>query len=127
MKLSEITCLSDLYYVIGRWFTVILLAIAFITLPLTLNVWESPFSFLMCAGFAFVGVAADYKHGEHDLHVIAATTSAVCSIVWVACVESFSLLALSLSAAGLLDKKRSLLWCELGCLTSVITAFIMNM
>ena len=127
MKLSEITCLSDLYYVIGRWFTVTMVAIAYVVLPFALDVWDSPFSFLMCASLAFVGVAADYKAKEHDLHVIAAATSAVCSIVWVACVEPFSLLALSLSAAGLFDKKRSLLWCELGCFFSVVLAFIMNM
>lgn len=119
------TCLSDLYYIIGRWFTVVMFAIAFVTLPFALEVWDSIFSFLMCAGIAFVGCACDYKGSEHDIHYFSACVSAVCSLIWVAnvCPICFHLLFVVL-ALVVLDTKRWLLWCELGCFGMVFLTLI---
>lgn len=117
------TCLSDLYYKIGWWFTVIMFTIAIVTLPFALSVWDSIFSFLMCAGIAFVGAAADYKGSEHDLHYVSALTSALCSLVWVAhvCPLCFYLLNLCVMLL-ILNPKRWLLWCELTCFCMVYLA-----
>lgn len=122
-----ITCLSDLYYKIGVWFTIIMFAIATVTLPFALDVWDSPWSFLMCGGIAFVGAAPNFKGNEHDIHYCSALASALCSLVWVANVmpECFYILFFVLSAV-ILDTRRWLLYCELGCFTSVYTALLLN-
>lgn len=111
--------MSDLYYVIGRWFTILMVAIAFCVLVLALEVWDSVVSFLMCVGLVFVGAAANYKGGEHDLHYAAACVSAGCSVVWVACVEPLALLMLMVALVGVVDRKRWLLWGEMACFLMV--------
>lgn len=120
------TCLSDLYYKIGSWFTIATFAIAIVTLPFALEAWDSIWSFLMCAAIAFVGAAPDYKGSEHDIHYYSAFTSMVCSLIWVAhvCPQCFYLIFIVL-AAVILDTRRWLLWCELGCLTMVFTALML--
>lgn len=121
------TCLSDLYYKIGYWFTVVMFAISVITLPFALRTWDSIFSFLMCAGIAFVGAAADYKGVEHDLHYVSAMTSAICSVIWTVNVCPPCLLLPVIGAIiALRDRKRWLLWCEVGCFSMVYTAMILN-
>lgn len=121
------TCLSDLYYRIGYWFTVVMFIIAIATIPFALNVWDSVFSFLMCAGIAFVGAAPNYKGSEHDLHYCATLTSMVCSVIWVANVSSTWLFlffpAVLLSA---IDRRRWLLYLELSCFASVYGALIQH-
>ena len=121
------TCLSDLYYKIGYWFTVVMFAISVITLPFALRTWDSIFSFLMCAGIAFVGAAPHYKGSEHDIHYVAAMTSAVCSVVWVTNVNPWWLLTLCLAAvAAVIDRRRRLLWMEIACFVSVYGAMIVR-
>lgn len=122
-----ITCISDLYYKIGHWFTVAMLIVAFATLPFALDAWGSIWSFLMCGGIAFVGAAPNYKGGEHDVHYYSALTSMICSLVWVShvCPQCFYLLFVAL-AAVVLDTKRWLLWCEIGCLSMVYISLIIG-
>ena len=121
------TCLSDLYYKIGYWFTVVMFAIAIVTLPFALEAWDSIWSFLMCAGIAFVGAAPDYKGSEHDIHYVSALTSMTCSSIWVSHVmpQCFYLLFIVL-ASVILDTRRWLLWCELGCFVMVYLALYLT-
>lgn len=118
-----ITCISDLYYKFGWWFTLAMFAIAFVTLPFALDTWDSVWSFLMCGGIAFVGAAPNFKGSEHNIHYCSAATSAICSIVWVACVmpECFYLMFIGL-ALTVLDTKRWLLYGELTCFCMVYLA-----
>jgi len=129
MKLKEITCLSDLYYVIGRWFTLGMIAVAFVVLPFALMVWESVFSFLMCGGIAFVGVAANYRDKyEYKIHYLSAMVSAACSIVWLSFVSPMSLLMLvPFLGMAYYDKYRRLLWCEVACFFSVFVTIAFRM
>lgn len=124
MKVRDITCISDLYYVIGRWFTLVMVLIAFAFVPFALDVLDSAVSFFMCAGIAFVGVAADYRDKTiYPVHYISAMISGACSIVWVWCAEPMCLLWLLWCAIiAVCDKRRWLLWCEVGCFLSVIAA-----
>ena len=119
------TCLSDLYYKVGSWFSVATFVLALVTLPLALSVWDSVFSFLMCGGIAFVGCAGDYKGNEHDIHYASACVSGICSLVWVAhvCPMCFYLLFACL-ALVILDTKRWLLWCEVSCFIMVYIALL---
>lgn len=127
MKLNEITCISDLYYVFGRWFTLGMFILAFITLPITLNIWNTIFSFLMCASIAFVGCAADYNNKfDYPIHYISACISAICSIIWVSFINPFCLSFMLLILISLLDKKRWLLWCELPCFIMVFITILLN-
>lgn len=121
------TCLSDLYYKIGHWFTVLMFAIAIVTLPFALAAWDSVWSFLMCGSIAVVGAAPDYKGSEHDIHYYSALMSMTCSLIWVANVmpQCFCLLFIVLAVAGI-DTKRWLLWCELGCFTMVYLALFLT-
>lgn len=121
-----ITCISDLYYKFGWWFTVAMFAIAFMTLPFALEVCDSVWSFLMCAGIAFVGAAPHYKGHDRIVHYVSACVSALCSLVWVACVmpECFYALFVCL-ALVVADTKRWLLWCELTCFAMVYMALLL--
>ena len=119
-KLSDVTCLSDFYYVIGSWFTIICFTMALFILPIALTIKESVVSFLMCGGICFVGAAANYrKEFEHEVHYGAALTSMICSMCWVISVNPIGLLGCLISLIGLIDKKRWLLWMEIACFTSV--------
>lgn len=121
------TCLSDLYYKIGWWFTVIMFCIAIVTLPFALDAWDSVFSFLMCAGIAFVGAAPHYKGSEHDIHYVAALVSMVCSVIWVANVNAWWLCSFMAALfASAIDKRRWLLWMEIACFISVYGAMIVG-
>lgn len=102
-------------------------AIAMVTLPFALDAWDSIFSFLMCAGIAFVGAAPHYKGDEHDTHYVSACVSGTCSLIWVANVmpQCYYMLFLCL-ALIILDTKRWLLWCELTCFAMVYLAFILD-
>lgn len=121
------TCLSDLYYKIGYWFTVAMFFIATVTLPFALAAWDIIWSFAMCASIAFVGAAPHYKGSDYNMHRIAATTSLASSIVWVAyvCPQCFYLLFICL-AAIILDTKRWLLWLELTCFAMVYLALVIT-
>jgi len=125
MKLKDITCISDLYYVIGRWFTLMMVAICFVALPFALDAWESVFSLLMCAGIAFVGVAAEYRDKHvHNIHYISALTSAVASFIWTANVCPLALFSLAFALIAFVDRKRWLLWCEVPCFLMVVVSLV---
>lgn len=120
-----ITCISDLYYKIGWWFTVMMFTIAFITLPLALDIYDSIWTFLMCSGIAFVGAAPHYKGGDYNMHYTAAVTSGICSIIWIININVwFLLIVASGLIISILDRKRWLLWGELGCFISVFSILI---
>lgn len=119
------TCISDLYYKIGWWFTVGMFCIAAVTLPFALEAWSSVVSFLMCVGIAGVGAAPHYKEHEHNIHFVSACISAVCSVVWTAhvCWPCIALLVVG-AIVAMADKKRWLLWCEVGCFSMVFAALV---
>lgn len=120
-----ITCISDTYYKIGRWFTFIMLLISLITLPLALDLYDSVYSFLMCGGIAFVGVAADFKDKtEYPIHYTSALVSAASSTLWTAHVHPCNMLCLLTGALGIINRKRWLLWCEIGCFLQVIITIL---
>lgn len=113
MKIKDITCISDLYYVIGRWFTFAMMVLAFVTMPFALDVYESVYSFLVCSSIAFVGCAADYKEKfDYPVHYISAMISAFSCVIWVSVICPWCLFALIIGAVAFIDKKRWLLWCE---------------
>lgn len=129
MKLKEITCISDLYYVYGRWMTYAFFIIAFATLPFALGMWANVFSFLMCASIAFVGCAADYKDKfDNPIHYASALLSAISSVIWVWNTDptKTALLYLIMAFIGIFDHKRWLLWCELPCFLMVYTVLIVH-
>lgn len=129
MKIKEITCISDLYYVYGRWMTFAFFIIAFATLPFALEMWPTVFSFLMCASIAFVGCAADYKDKfDYPIHYISASISAISSIIWVWNMDptKTAFLYLIIAFFGIFDRKRWLLWCELPCFLMVYTVLILR-
>jgi len=127
MGIKEITCISDLYYVIGRWFTLGMFVVAFVTLPFALEAWDSVWSFLMCGGIAFVGCAGDYKHAEHDVHYVSALASAVCAFVWVGNVCPLVLCLMGTMSMAYLDRRRWLLWCELPFILMVYSTLILRL
>lgn len=125
MKLKYITCISDLYYVIGKWFTIIMLILAFITLPFSLEKVNNVFSFLMCASIAFVGCAAHYKDKfNYPVHYIAACISAISSIIFTIHIQPAYLIILLLCFISFFDKKRWLLWCEIPFFLMIYLCFI---
>lgn len=123
----DITCISDLYYKMGRWFTFMMCAIAFLTLPLALDILDSPVTFIMCAGLVFVGAAAEYRDKTvYPIHAISASVSGICSVIWTyyACPPSLACLGLSLIA--FVDEERWLLYVELSCILCVASAVILS-
>ena len=126
-KLSDVTCLSDFYYMIGSWFTIVCFIMALSILPIALTINDSVVSFLMCAGIGFVGTAANYRSKfEHAVHYGAALVSMICSVMWVWTVDPIGLAGLLVALVGLIDKRRWLLWMEISCFLSVFVAMILS-
>ena len=126
-KLSDVTCLSDFYYLVGPWFTIVCFIVALSILPIALTINDSVVSFLMCAGIGFVGAAANYRSEfEHTVHYGAALVSMICSVMWVWTVDPIGLAGLLVALVGLIDKKRWLLWMEISCFLSVFVAMILS-
>ena len=126
-KLSDVTCLSDFYYLVGPWFTIVCFIVALSILPIALTINDSVVSFLMCAGIGFVGAAANYRSEfEHAVHYGAALVSMICSVMWVWTVDPIGLAGLFVASVGLIDKKRWLLWMEISCFLSVFVAMILS-
>ena len=126
-KLSDVTCLSDFYYLIGSWFTIVCFIVALSILPIALTINDSVVSFLMCAGIGFVGTAANYRSEfEHEVHYGAALVSMICSVMWVWTVDPIGLAGLLVALVGLIDKRRWLLWMEISCFLSVFIAMVLS-
>ena len=79
----------------------------------------------MVTAFSLVGIASDYKstmfHTAHFVSAIAAGCFSAIFVIKVCPSASWCYLAV---AIGLLDKKRWLLWVEIGCLLSVFVAVL---
>ena len=119
------SCISDCYYIIGLPFTIVFAASSWLMLYPTMLCWESPVTLAMVTAFSLVGIASDYK-GElyrtaHFVSAIAAGCFSAIFVIKVCPVASWCYLAVTI---GLLDKKRWLLWAEIGCLLSVFVAVL---
>lgn len=125
MKLKEIKSISDLYYVIGDWFTILMFSIVIWTLPISLFLWDNVISFIMCAALAFVGAAPHFRlKSERKLHYGAAIISAIGSFIWTLYVYPIALsILMAFCIISIIDKTRWMLWAELGCFIMIFSCF----
>ena len=118
-------CISDCYYIIGLPFTIVFSISSWLMLYPTMLCWESPLTLAMVMSFSLVGIASDYKcalyHKAHFVSAIAAGCFSVIFVIKVCPSASLCYLAVTI---GMLDKKRWLLWVEIGCLLSVFVAVL---
>lgn len=118
-------CISDCYYIIGLPFTIVFATSSWLMLYPTMLCWESPVTPAMVTAFSLVGIASDYKGAlyrkAHFVSAIAAGCFSAVFVIKVCPVASWCCLAVII---GLLDKKRWLLWVEIGCLLSVFAAVL---
>lgn len=125
MKLNQITCISDLYYIIGHWFTFLSYLLAFSILPLALECSDGIWSFVMCGGIAFVGAAANYKDRfTYPIHYISAIVSSIGCLIFSWIVYFPTLICLGVGIIGVIDKKRWLLYTELGFFLSAFLSIL---
>lgn len=120
-----IKCLSDLYYRIGGWFTVLMVGFALILLPFALEKLDSPFTFLMCGGFMVVGVAPNYKGDEDKIHFYSALVSVGCSFCWLYIVNPWALITMLVWLFPVkFDSERWLLYWEVALIQAVLTSLV---
>ena len=119
------SCISDCYYIIGLPFTLVFAISSWLMFYPTLLCWESPVTMAMVTAFSLVGIASDYK-GElyRTAHFVAAIAAGCFSAIFVIKVCPSASLCYLVVTIGLLDKKRWLLWVEIGCLLSVFAAVL---
>ena len=119
------SCISDCYYIIGLPFTIVFATSSWMMLYPTMLCWESPVTLAMVTAFSLVGIASDFKSSlfrtAHFVSAIAAGCFSAIFVIKVCPVASWCYLAVTI---GLLDKKRWLLWAEIGCLLSVFVAVL---
>ena len=119
------SCISDCYYIIGLPFTIVFTTSSWLMLYPTMLCWESPVTLAMVMAFSLVGVASDFKSSlfrtAHFVSAIAAGCFSAIFVIKVCPSASLCYLAVTI---GLLDKKRWLLWVEIGCLISVFVAVL---
>ena len=119
------SCISDCYYIIGLPFTIVFSASSWLMLYPTMLCWESPVTLAMVMAFSLVGIASDFKSSlfrtAHFASAIAAGCFSAIFVIKVCPAASLCYLAVTI---GLLDKKRWLLWVEIGCLLSVCVAVL---
>lgn len=118
-------CISDCYYIIGLPFTIVFAISSWLMFYPTMLCWESPVTMAMVTAFSLVGIASDYNDAlyrkEHFASAIAAGCFSAIFVIKVCPSASLCYLAVTI---GLLDKKRWLLWMEIGCLISVFVAVL---
>ena len=118
-------CISDCYYIIGLPFTIVFATSSWMMLYPTMLCWESPVTLAMVMAFSLVGIASDFKstmfRTVHFVSAIAAGCFSAAFVIKVCPSASWCYLAVTI---GLLDKKRWLLWVEIGCLLSVFVAVL---
>lgn len=118
-------CISDCYYIIGLPFTIVFSTASWLMLYPTMLCWESPVTLAMVMAFSLVGIASDFKstmfHTAHFVSAIAAGCFSAIFVIKVCPSASLCYLAVTI---GMLDKKRWLLWVEIGCLISVFVAVL---
>lgn len=118
-------CLSDCYYILGIPFTIVFCFASWMILYPAMQCWASPVTFFMVVAFSLVGIACDYKsEWFYNIHYIAALTSGLLSILFVQKVCHEASWCYIIAVIGLLDKRRWLLWVEIGCLLSVFVAVL---
>ena len=118
-------CISDCYYIIGLPFTIVFATSSWLMLYPTMLCWESPVTLAMVMAFSLVGIASDYKGAlyrkAHFVSAVAAGCFSAVFVIKLCPVASWCYLAVTI---GWLDKKRWLLWVEIGCLISVFVAVL---
>lgn len=118
-------CISDCFYIIGLPFTIVFATSSWLMLYPTMLCWESPVTLAMVMAFSLVGIASDYKGAlyrkAHFVSAVAAGCFSAIFVIKVCPAASWCYLAV---AIGLLDKKRWLLWVEIGCLLCVFVAVL---
>ena len=118
-------CISDCYYIIGLPFTIVFSISSWLMLYPTMLCWESPVTLAMVMAFSLVGIASDYKGAlYHKAHFVSAVAAGCFSAIFVIKVCPSASLCYLAVTIGLLDKKRWLLWVEIGCLLSVFVAVL---
>lgn len=118
-------CISDCYYIIGLPFTIVFSISSWLMLYPTMLCWESPVTLAMVMAFSLVGIASDYKDALYRKAHFASSVVAGCfSAIFVIKVCPAALLCYLAVTIGLLDKKRWLLWVEIGCLLCVFVAVL---
>lgn len=118
-------CISDCYYIIGLPFTIVFATSSWLMLYPTMLCWESPVTLAMVMAFSLVGIASDYKGALYrKAHFVSAVAAGCFSAVFVIKVCPSASLCYLAVTIGLLDKKRWLLWVEIGCLLSVFVAVL---
>ena len=118
-------CISDCYYIIGLPFTIVFATSSWLMLYPTMLCWESPVTLAMVTAFSLVGIASDYKGAlYHTAHFVSAIAAGCFSAIFVIKVCPSASLCYLAVTIGLLDKKRWLLWVEIGCLIGVFVAVL---
>lgn len=118
-------CISDCYYIIGLPFTIVFAISSWLMLYPTMLCWESPLTLAMVMAFSLVGIASDYKDALYrTAHFVSAIVAGCFSAIFVIKVCPSASLCYLVVIVGLLDKKRWLLWVEIGCLLSVFVAVL---
>ena len=118
-------CISDCYYIIGLPFTIVFAISSWQMLYPTMLCWESPVTMAMVMAFSLVGIASDFKSSLfRTAHFVSAIAAGCFSAIFVIKVCPSALLCYLAVTIGMLDKKRWLLWVEIGCLLSVFLAVL---
>lgn len=118
-------CISDCYYTIGLPFTIVFATSSWLMLYPTMLCWESPVTLAMVTAFSLVGIASDYKGALYrKAHFVSAMVAGCLSAIFVINVCPAASWCYLAATIGLLDKKRWLLWVEIGCLLSVFVAVL---
>ena len=118
-------CISDCYYIIGLPFTIVFSISSWLMLYPTMLCWESPLTLAMVTAFSLVGIASDFKSSLfRTAHFVSAVAAGCFSAIFVIKVCPSASLCYLAVTIGLLDKKRWLLWGEIGCLISVFVAVL---
>ena len=118
-------CISDCYYIIGLPFTIVFAISSWLMLYPTMLCWESPVTMAMVTAFSLVGIASDYNDALYrKAHFVSAIAAGCFSAIFVIKVCPSASLCYLAVTIGLLDKKRWLLWVEIGCLLSMFVAVL---
>lgn len=118
-------CISDCYYIIGLPFTIVFAISSWLMLYPTMLCWESPVTLAMVTAFSLVGIASDFKSALYrKTHFVSAVAAGCFSAVFVIKVCPAASWCYLAAIIGLIDKKRWLLWVEIGCLLSVFVAVL---
>ena len=118
-------CISDCYYIIGLPFTIVFAISSWLMLYPTMLCWESPVTMAMVMAFSLVGIASDFKSTMfRTVHFVSAIAAGCFSAIFVINVCPAASCGYLAATIGWLDKKRWLLWVEIGCLLSVFVAVL---